>query len=375
MKIFILTQPLGKNYGGNLQAYALQTILKKQGHSVITLDRRWNAPKLGLKLIILRALSSIKSLIFILLGRKRIVCNPFSREYNVTRDTTLLQAFCNKYITLSEPLYDSAETTNFLRENYADLFIVGSDQVWRRIYCPSLKDYFLEDLPTTTPRISYAASFGKDDIREYSASDITYVKPLLQKFTAISVRESSGIDICRTIFDVAANEVLDPTLLLSEQDYFSLIDSTKVKHRHHLAVYILDQTPEILNFVDKMANDYNLQVQTINVDEFSTGYVKFPSVEDWLANIAFSDYVITDSFHGMVFSLIFKKQFVIIGNKKRGISRYTSVLSKLGLEDRVILDAKIKFPTKPINYTEVSCVLERLRNDSLEWLFERLKQE
>lgn len=369
MRIHILTQPLGHNYGGNLQAFALQQVLKAMGHDVMTLDRHWNLPRAGGKLLCLRILSSLKATLFTLLGQKRNLCNPFSREYNAILDKKTIRRFVERKLWLSSPLFGTDETADYIRTHPADCYIVGSDQVWRKAYCPSLDDYYLAAVPEDIAKISYAASFGKDDIDEYTQEEIEYVRPLIQRFKSISVREESGISICRDKFGVEATQVLDPTLLLKAEDYLRIIKDSKERFpHHHLGVYMLDESPEKLQFVENASSTLGLRLNVINVHEGKGAYIKYPSVESWLANIAYADYVITDSFHGMVFSIIFNKPFAVIGNTSRGLSRFISLLEALGLGDRMITDIMSDLPSSQIDYETVNKQLDRLRNSSLEWI-------
>lgn len=369
MKIHILTQPLGHNYGGNLQAYALQQVLKAMGHDVVTLDRHWNRPRLCGKLLCLRILSSIKAVLFTLLGHKRNISNPFSREYNVILDKKEIRRFVETKLRLTDPLYGTEETADYIRNHPADCYIVGSDQVWRKVYCPSLDDYYLAAVPDNIKKISYAASFGKDDIDEYTQEEIDYVRPLIQRFKYISVREKSGIDICRDKFGVEATHVLDPTLLLEAEDYLRIIKDRKDSYsQHHLGVYLLDESPEKVQLVERASHKLGLCSNIINVYEGDGKYIKYPSVGYWLANIAFADYVITDSFHGMVFSIIFNIPFAVVGNTSRGLSRFNSLLDALDLEDRMITDPMSDLPPSTINYETVNKRLGSLRESSLEWI-------
>lgn len=372
MRIHILTQPLGHNYGGNLQAFALQRVLLKMGHEVVTLDRQWNAPPLTVKLLLVRLASLCKSVFLNFLGHPRYICNPFSRQYNTLEDKSSLRKNIQENLCMSAPLYSSKDTEEYIKSHPAEIYIVGSDQVWRKAYCPSILDYFLSSVPDAVPKISYAASFGKDDISEYSEKEIKTAAELIKRFKAVSVREESGVDICKEKFGVNATKVLDPTLLLDSNEYLELLTNYEGRiDGHYLGVYILDDNEDKQRIIKKASIEHNLPINIINVGQSNSHRYRYPSIEEWIANIAFSDFVITDSFHGMVFSILFEKQFLIVNNKTRGSARFESLLSQLGISGRVISDY-VSVPKSEIDYDVVNRRLQTARQESLGWLHSQL---
>ena len=188
-------------------------------------------------------------------------------------------------------------------------------------------------------RIAYAASFGVDNW-EFSSEETRICKELAKSFNAISVREDTGVGLCEEYFGIKAEQVLDPTLLLHSSDYVKLIKEASLqKNNRKLFAYVLDKTPEKIAFVEKVAKEKGLQPNYINL---SFGDIRepvkqriLPSVEQWLSYFYDAEFVVTDSFHGCVFSIIFNKKFVTIGNEERGMSRFKSLLSLLGLERRL----------------------------------------
>ena len=208
MKIAIITLPLNTNYGGILQAYALQTVLQRMGHDVQHLQPKvefhplhpvWKMPFVWSKRLLRKCFG----------GEWRLPV--FEHPHRWIRRYT--DVFIYKHIEM-RPLSDE-EWNASLAKDY-DVFMVGSDQVWRPCYALPLERYFLSFLDDTgsNPRIAYAASFGTENC-EFSANQILDCRKLLQKFSFVSVREQSGTEICKRIFGVNASHVLDPTLLLS----------------------------------------------------------------------------------------------------------------------------------------------------------------
>lgn len=339
MKIAIMTQPLGRNYGGIMQAYALQKVLKDMGHEVVTINHHapaksalYNLTRLGFR--ILKKAT----------GKRKQPIN-FEKHYNyIFKDT---QAFIDKYITQSEYIdNDAALKAHFAKHNY-DAVIVGSDQTWRPMYSPNIYSYYLDFLEhdTKIKKIAYASSFGVDTW-EYSDEQTRRCAELAKLFDAISVREQSGVDLCSKYLGVESECVLDPTLLLDKEDYLALIgDRYKGAQGEGVCTYFLDTNEEKESAAEQLAEKLGTytykcyanvsvsQPTSANVEDY-----KMPPVEEWLASFANAEFVLTDSFHGMVFSIIFEKPFLVVVNKKRGAARFESLLTKLDGLDYLIED-------------------------------------
>lgn len=340
MKIAILTLPLHTNYGGILQAYALQTVLERMGHSVEVLQsdltvfphKNWLLPLVYCKRIAKKLLIDKNAPVFI---EKRK-----SKEKSIIEQHT--SQFIDKYINLR-----NLKSLHEIKQDDYEAIIVGSDQIWRKPYfCgmwhTSIKDAFLDFTEDwNIKRIAYAASFGLDNISEYSNSDIQKCKKAIQQFDAISVREDSAITICKDNFDVKATHVLDPTMLLAKEDYEALVGQSDVsKSSGDLLCYILDPSEFKCKVISEIADiklltPFNVSAEIDNLKLLPQQRVQ-PPVESWLRGFMDAKFVITDSFHACVFSIIFGKPFIAIGNAGRGMSRFTSLLSTFGLSDCLI---------------------------------------
>ncbi len=264
-------------------------------------------------------------------------------------------------------------------------YIVGSDQVWRNHGTDDLEhDFmpywlsFLDGLQSN--RIAYAASFGVDSLPEayIDKALVGRIRPLLQKFNKVSVREKSGVKLVDEIIGKKTNPkmALDPTLLLSSEDYSKLIDESEavLSKSPRLFCYILDLNKNKTNIVKTVAKQYNLdyKIVTANPNE------KPISVEEWLKGYRDSEFVVTDSFHGTVFSIINKKDFIVLANRERGLARLESLLDLLDIpRDRLVFSDEEKpldrTKLKPINWVKVSQRLEKLRQDSGQWLIDSIK--
>jgi len=340
MKVAILTQPLGHNYGGLLQAYALQAYLKRLGCEVETLDRRVEgAGKIPLKrhgLNLARlALGRIKSLPT--QNRKALVLSE-------------LADFRDRRLTLSPTIDSEQAVRDYYRERRFDAFVVGSDQVWRPRYSPSILNFyldFLDDIKSPAKRIAYAASFGVDDW-EYTSEQTKKCKNLAQKFDAISVRENSAVELCTEKLGVTAQCVVDPTLLLEPEDYKPLIaESGESHHAGCVLSYVLDPAPEKRAIADSAGRVLGAEVFSIKPEYTITqvrakniSQCRFPSVETWLRAFHDASFIVTDSFHGTVFSILFNKPFIAVGNSARGMAQFESLLSQFGLTERLIADSR-----------------------------------
>ena len=341
MKIGILTLPLHTNYGGILQAYALQTVLERMGHEVVVFDikKKYSLPFGKFPLSYTKRI--IKKYI---LHKKNV--RIFEEQYQqkiypiISQHT---QKFIDKYIHLYQ-----VDSLKDVKEKEFEVIVVGSDQVWRPKYFMSMFKTGIEDafLNFTKnweiKRIAYAVSYGTEEW-EYTSTQTEKCGKLLKVFDAVSVREESGIKLCKEHFDKEVEHVLDPTMLLEKEDYIKLFESANTpKSPGTLLNYILDETPEKKEIINKIAKDKKLIPFRVNskIENRNAPLEERiqPSIEQWLRGFYDAEFVVTDSFHACVFSILFNKPFVVIGNKERGMARFNSLLKMFGLEDRLIAD-------------------------------------
>lgn len=368
MKIGILTLPIAENYGGILQAVALYRLLSSNGHDVVLIYKKSAATQVLWKKIIKEILIKIPFQDF-----KNFKANKKLNEEREIRKIFLRPFIEQEIFKISPDLYTKEDLENFAKEEKLDAVVVGSDQVWRKRYINDkyYKSYFLDFVDgTKVKKIAYAASFGKDYWEgKYDHKEIA---KLLQDFTAVSVREKSGVDICKDIFGYdKAIHVLDPTMVIGKEFYQNEIikkyDETET-NKGGLLTYVLDEAvekKEIIEFVQK-----NSGLKSIHhLKGFNTSNTTY-TVPQWVASYANADFVVTDSFHGMVFSIIFEKEFVVIGNHSRGLDRFISLLGLLGLEDRLVFDVKDLEGKRieKIDYERVNRILENEKKKSLEFL-------
>lgn len=353
MKIGILTfqYPENKNFGASLQSYAHLTLIKKMNSNVKIINYYKNN-------------YSIKSKIISLLKNKNFI------DYN----KKFLKQTCK--INPNEDLI-------FLNKEF-DTFVVGSDQVWRDRYLNGkTKHYFFDFVNDNKKKIAYAASFGVD-YWEGDEKLTEEIKPLIKRFNHISVREESGIDICKNTFGIDNVVcVLDPTLMISREDYQPILDDWQDKShlkKKYIAHMLLDDTAELKKESQNIADYLKAEINYIKGKSFKIlgkDITFYNKVSQWLTYLKDAELVITDSFHCTVFSLIFHKKFVVVANKARGVARLETLLSKAGLEDRFFTDIKDVMKSgildKEIDYNKVDKKLEVHRKYSMDFLKKALE--
>lgn len=372
MKIGILSLVPGHNYGGILQSYALKKTLEDMGHNVCIITKKDKLNVWNIKFLLIYPIRIFKKVI----GKST---GDIFRELNYNKTSPIIyqhtERFCKDHLNL---LF--INKFRDIRRDQFDAFVVGSDQVWRPKYfsysfCEAIENAYLSFTKGwKVKRISYAASFGVSDW-EYTEAQTYNCRKLISKFDSVSVREESGVSLCKTKLCSEAQLVCDPTMLLTRNDYESLItDSTPVSEGN-LLVYCLDYSKEIELLIERVASEKYLKPFSINNNtQFNRTRIK-PSVETWLRGFKDADFVITDSFHACVFSLLFRKSFVVIGNKNRGLSRIQSLLKQFGQENRLVTNY-----TDDLNFAynagleETDSILETFRQRSKNFILNSLAE-
>jgi hypothetical protein len=351
MKICIITEPLIFNYGGILQNYALQQYLLSRGHEVYTFDvGKFNWIDWLINVIAI-TFHKIKG------EDVKYEMNPYQR---MKREMPL-RRFVYNHIALITPRQHKLNV-KCLNKYHFDAIIVGSDQVWRPKYNSDIKDKFLsfaQDL--NVKRVAYAASFGSDEW-EFSKELTLSCMALIKRFDGVSIRESSGVDLCKKYLHCEAKHVLDPTLLLTREDYLSLCEHIKSRDRFIFA-YILDYSFEKKKELEEFAKHNNFPILLVRAEDNLT---KDDTIENWLSYFRDAEIIITDSFHGTAFSINFNKDFWVFGNEERGNARFISLLKMFNLESRMV--NHLPLDNIAIKWSEVNNLLNHYRYDSSSWL-------
>lgn len=305
------------NYGSILQYYALQEYLKGRGHCPFWI--RYVIPKTNNK---------FKKIIKYLLFKVE--------RTNHSRIKSFFY-FCNTHLNLSRELYIGEEQINASPPD-ADLFITGSDQVWGGV----LPANYLTFVKDKNKKISYAASFGKSKLSE---QHYLKIKSWLANFNKISVREDSGVEICNEM-GLDAIQLVDPTLLLEENDYPRNLPNED----NYIYGYLINLgSTNSIDFseLEQFSNRKKMKLCITTASGFEKyvpgNYLCYPTIEKWLGYYFKAEYVITNTFHGTVFAIIYKKPFIVylqggISNEQN--CRFYSLLESLELTDRIWTENK-----------------------------------
>lgn len=382
MNVGIITLRLRENYGGLLQNYALQKVIDSFGFNAVTVKYKNKRAPLYNRLatnVFLRAILKY------VLHRKIDLYARDLHKYNLDKHQ---YRFIRENIKLTDLIFSPAKMEDFLKYNFG-AFVVGSDQIWRGDMAPYLPTSFLDFIPDSSPikRIAYAVSFGVDKfIPAYLP--VESFRKLAKKFNAISVREDTGIKICAEVLGVKAEHTLDPTMLLEPSDYEKIIKSDLRRgyftepQRDYCLAYFLDNRKSILssNALAEIGVEIfdilpkgNHNALRLNVENCTRR-----PVSEWLYRIKHAKFVVTDSFHGVVFSILFNTPFAVVKNRRRGIPRISSLLKMFNLESRIVdvLNSAIitKTLNTPIDWTIVNETLNKRRISSKTFLRNALER-
>jgi hypothetical protein len=357
------------NYGQILQCYALQKYLRDAGHDayLIRYDPRNDYVRTPFLKKVIKAFNPVKLSHFVCYKLKKIM---FYDKIEKTNDLRKFDSFRKQYIRQSERIYYTYKELIEVPPE-ADVYITGSDQVWN----PDLlslkntknhvKAFFLDFGDLEKKRIAYAASFGKEQLPDDFIQEII---PLLKKFDYISVREKSGLDICRQCGFDKAEWVPDPTMLLKAADYRALYADEPLSNivKSYCLLYMLSNTYDFsIKTVYDWAKSKNLEIVYVTGNLQYDKYEKiYATVPEWLHLIDNAEYVITNSFHCAVFSLLFQKRFGIIPLKGRlaGMnSRFDSLFETFEMKQR-FMDNSFAVLDTDIDLNKVGGIFKKIQN-------------
>jgi len=327
--IYITNYWWSNNYGAVLTAYALQCVCKCAGFSpyhIPTLDKKLHSKTL--------------------------------------KNVPAFNKFWNDYLNIDYGVKNFE--TLFELNKKSNIFITGSDQVFRLENDKTLYgQYILDFADINAKKTAFSASFGVDKeqfLKETSALNLEKMKNALKSFDFISVREKSGVEICKDVFGVEAQWIIDPVFAADKSEYDKIIQNSDTDYSDKIVCYILDCDKKYREAFKYLSDKYGKKVvETANSNI---------TIENWLASIKNCELFITDSFHGMCFALIFNKPFICVSNKSRGSSRFDSVCEMLGIENQCISDINDVYKKDcifKINYENVNKNIEYERGRALEF--------
>ena len=343
----------GCNYGSMMTYYALNRAVQSMGKSVLMIDK------------------------------------PLNREgkTDIEHTDTHSRRFAKENYNISE-IYSLNDLKKL--NDICEGFLVGSDQLWNYGISQNFgKTFYLDFADDTKRKVAYATSFGHE-IDFASPEQRVEIAKYMRKFNAIALREADGVRICREMYGIEAQRVLNPVFLVdSDEVYKPLIEkSQRNENERFMAAYILDPSPEkrdallhiseklggikIINLLDGSLWRFDENRKALGLDNC----IENLQVEDWLYYLSNAEYVVTDSCHGVCFSLIFKKNFMAIGNVDRGFSRFRSLGNIFECNDRIVNEASELINNdvilQPVNYGRIGEIMEHERKRSFEWLREAL---
>lgn len=358
MKIGILTFTNTLNYGATLQSFALQKKLVSLGHDAeiiqYTNQRILEKENFSLK----SHLSPKTILSWLIMGKGMASKKKKFEKFD----------FENLNVGMKLNSTSHAEINN-----YYDKFITGSDQVWNMSITHQDWHYFLDFVEDPNKKMSYAPSFGNDVLPDDCRKTVTNY---LKDFHSISVRETSGQKIIYDLTGTWAQVVVDPTLLLSKEEWERNINF-RPNLEHYIIVYIPHNKKLVFNFVKKLQEKTKLPVVYLSISpryEFGVQTIFDASPEEFLGWIRHADYVVTGSFHGAAFSLNFEKQFFYESTRSIEIEgRIENLVRMTGTEDRCITSYDSHLINE-IDYEQVRIILDKERKESSTWLASTLNK-
>lgn len=362
MKIAIVTWIKHYNYGTYLQAYALSHAINNLNHDACILNDNNIKPFFAEK----KAKLTLDKLIV------KCLKYPFNgkvrKQYALERQKEiekyqLYETFKQKHLNIENNL-----DQNYLNQTY-DIFIAGSDQIWSPLDKNYSPYYYLDFVNDNYKKNSYAPSIGINEIND-KYKDI--LKKHLDTFNHISTREEQGKNLLKNVTNKNIEVVLDPTFLLSKEHYTKIASKRLIKE-NYLFCYFLGDKPWYRKYAENMAKKKKLKLVVLSTKEIDNNkylYKKNTGPSEFLSLIKYSSYVITDSFHGTIFSLIFNKEFTSVkrfddNEKLDQNSRIYNLLSKLNLENRFI---EKDTTLSKINYDKVNKLLSKEIDKSLIYL-------
>lgn len=366
-KIEVITLHRIVNYGSVLQAYATQYTLENMGYDVEFLDyypERMHL--LGMLKRIKNKNNKLKKSLILRTIAKCIMFPSYILRFSRFNE------FIKSKLKLSPITY---YTANEIDNNppIADYYCTGSDQVWNSGWNEKIDGSFFLNFDTKNKKcFSYAASFGKSNLEDWEKNE---TKKLLEKYSNISMREKSGVEILENLGIKNSINVLDPTLLLNKEEW-SKLASDKYKGKNYIFVYNLNRNKKIDKYVEKLSKEKHLKIYYVSYalhEFYKKGKMKCNvSVADFLSLIKYATYVVTDSFHATAFSINFNTDFMIVFPEKYS-TRVKNILEITGLESRIVDNCEdVSLANINIDFENANMILKLERKKAKDYLNEVL---
>lgn len=372
MKVGILTYHKAHNYGAVFQAFALKKYLIELGHEVKIINY-WPEYRDGMyDLFDLRFIKKIDNISVFFKGLmgiiKSVVCMvPKNKRIKKFDD------FISKFLVESSKVIRNGKD---LGDDY-DIYVYGSDQIWRYntyVNCIGYDDVYWGDYPICYGRkkIAYSASMG---IINDNEETIKQIKNKIKNFSAVSVRETSLKNYLNSVVSTPIQHTIDPVLLINKRYYIEIMDKNVVRPKKYVLLYNLNYSSNAIKIAKQIAVKYHLEVVELTYDvrlfEYRKNIMHTVGPKEFISLLYYSDIVVSTSFHGVVFSLVFEKQFYALdmGNNS---ARVKDMLHSLGIKSRYINEKNNYEDLSDIDYLPVNKKLDLLREKSRDFILQNL---
>lgn len=352
MKINTITCHDVYNSGASLQAYALMKYLQECGHDVKIIDYKPEYLSRHYKLWIVAnpkyEKNMILKIIYLLL--------KLPGRLWALKTKKVFDNFRNQYLNITETRYNSnEELKNNLPE--ADIYIAGSDQIWNATFQNGKDEaFYLDFVPNNKIKASYAASFATETFPEELKQKTS---KMLSKFDYISVREKSGLDILKDMDIKNGVQVLDPVFLLDKEHWEKMCIDIKCTQKY-LLVYDFDNNPLIKEIAIKISEEKGLKIYTIFKSDYSDKVISQMGPIEFISYIKNAEFIISNSFHGTAYSLIFEKEFIVTNRVDKINTRMRDLLSEIGISERLVSNIDGVTCLERLNYSDIKDNIDKL---------------
>lgn len=367
MKLAIVTLHRVYNYGSVLQAYATQRAFEREGCETVIVD--YITPRLTKRRRFLEPgakpnISGIKKTVYRLAKAGSIFLKEQTFGGFIKKNLKLT----GKYITA-----DDLEK----HPPIADIYVTGSDQTWNSAYNEGVdRGFFLDFIPEDKKRIAFVASFGKEKLDE---TEIASTKEYIMKYSRLSVREDSAVQILNDLGRYDAVQLIDPTLQLDKGEWLALASKRRLKERYLILMLLYNEDNHATDYARKIADERGLLLVKLCWDMKRPPEVDIlmthRSPADFLSLFYYADFVVTNSFHGLAFSINLEKQFVVVPRNEYN-SRIDSLLRLCELTQRQVFcyeDVQRNVATV-IDYAKVNLILKKEREKARKFILDAVSE-
>ncbi len=358
MKAAVVTLHRVYNYGSVLQAYATQKAMQKQGIDAEIVD--YITPQRTTKAILFAGSerrSGVKKLLYLLAKSASI----FLKERTFGRFVEKNLRLTKKYVTADDLAKDPPQ---------ADVYVTGSDQTWNSQYNEGVdRGFFLDFVPEDAKRVAFVSSFGRTEL---PVDEVEITKKYIGRYSALSVREDSAVEILNGLGRQDACQLIDPTLLLTKDEWVSLASKRLIKERYLILMLLYNEDNHATEYARKLADQKGLKLVKICWDLRRPPMVDVlmthRSPADFLSLFYHADFVVTNSFHGTAFSINLERQFVVVPRNEFN-SRIESLLRLTGLERRLVASEEaLSVADETIDYAPINAILAQERARAQEFI-------